>query len=60
MDMSENGFRFLLDNIGRPHPCGVCGRPSTRLREVLLPGAAIFNGQVVVHTVVWICPECPG
>lgn len=58
--MSENGFRFLLDNIGRPHPCGVCGRPATWLREVLLPGTVIFNGQVVVHTFVRICPERPG
>lgn len=58
--MPENLSRFLIDNIGRPHPCGICGRPSTQLREVLLPGAVIFDGQITVQTVVWICPACPG
>jgi hypothetical protein len=58
--MPDNLVRFLIDNIGRPHPCDLCGRPSTQLREVWLPGAIIFDGRTVVRSARYVCPACPG
>lgn len=53
---------WLASRAGQPIPCSICQTPtpSSQLRETLLPGAIAFDGEVVVQSVGWVCPACPG
>jgi hypothetical protein len=53
---------WLASQAGQPIPCSICQAPtpSAQLRETLLPGALAFDGEIVVQSVGWVCPSCPG
>jgi hypothetical protein len=61
-DVTGGLGEWLASQVGQPIPCAICQNPtpSARLREVLLPGAVAFGGAVVVNSVLWVCPGCPG
>lgn len=62
MPISGHVVDELLDLIGQPVPCALCKTvtPVDQLREVSVPGAVIFDGEITVNRIVWVCPNCPG
>ena len=48
--MPTTDMQWLIDQIGKPIPCGLCRSPraSADLKEIIVPGAVIFDGEVVV------------
>lgn len=52
----------LLDRVGRPIPCEICGTPTPAadLTETSVPAVILPElGDIVVESVVWVCPACP-
>lgn len=52
----------ILDRLGEPLLCELCKRPTSpdQLRETRIPGAYVQEWDMIVHRVVWVCPDCPG
>jgi hypothetical protein len=58
-------MQWLIDRIGKPIPCSLCGTPTDpqRLRERWMPGAIVQvvpGCEITPQTAVWLCPRCPG
>jgi hypothetical protein len=54
-------FTAHLDALGGLIPCSLCRtfREPADLTESYVPGYVIAEWDVVVSTLVWICPNCP-
>lgn len=59
--MDDELLDFLLANLGKPRPCAICGvlTDSKDLAEAKVPGVVIAEWDMVMHTIVWVCPACP-
>lgn len=51
----------LLNYIGEPVPCSLCGTPTPTadLTECYIPAHLIEEWDIVVDRLAWVCPRCP-
>ncbi len=58
--MGDDLWAWLLNRVGHPIPCGLCGVPTPAevLTECRIP-SALTDWGVVVDRLVWLCPCCP-
>jgi hypothetical protein len=59
--MSDELWDWILDRIGEPIPCELCGTPTAPadLTECRVPGMLIAEWDIVVDRIGWVCPRCP-
>ena len=60
----DNDWEWLLDWLGKPMPCGICGQyfTSEQLKERSIPATLVDlcgDGDLsILHEVVWLCENC--
>lgn len=62
--MSSDWLSELLDRIGSPIPCALCGTelPAGELHEKSVPAGVVrfdpADVSFVLHETVWVCSAC--